>query len=80
MAKVVEVVGVAGGEFVLRAEEQRAQLLVLQDVERPSGEVTVERVVLHRLGRDEAQLLFEFLQRARGADDAPVLVSEGEPT
>jgi hypothetical protein len=37
-------------------------------------------VVLHRLGRDEAQLLFEFLQRARGADDAPVLVSEGEPT
>ena len=39
---MVEVVGVAGGEFVLRAEEQRAQLPVLQDVERPSGEVTVK--------------------------------------
>src|ERR1035437_5361536 len=36
-------------------------------------------MVLHRLGRDEAELLFEVLQGARGADDVSVLVSEGEP-
>ena len=35
--------------------------------------------MLHRLGRDEAELLFEVLQGARGADDVSVLVSEGEP-